>query len=243
MSDWPPQISKTISSGDWQRPEVVAAARGLSRFAHRLWFRGVPFAVNGVLKRRWRIRWNKLWEYARGLAYGRFEPGLRVLDFGGGGTIPLFYLANGGGEVLSLDIDEKLTAHANAVARRAGWKLQGSTFDLTRQAPPPEWGQYDRVISFCVIEHIPKAAQAVTVQRLAGLLKSGGIFELTFDYGENAPVEGAIRDPKELQELIDASGLRLLGDGAFHDTGERFVLDKKYPDRRFTFGSVFLVKP
>lgn len=242
MTDLPSQLNKTISLADKQRAEVAKAARDLSRFAFVLGLRRTPFAVNGVLKQRWRIRWNKLWEYSRGLAYGGFKTGMRVLDFGGGATIPLFYLANSGCEVLSLDIDQKLTAHTNAVAQKRGWKLRGDTFDLTGHAPSPEWGQFDRVISFCVIEHIPKDRQRLTIGRLASLLKPGGIFELTFDFGDTAPVEGAIRSAEEVAELVAASGLSLLGDGKFHDTGERFVLDRKYPDRHFTFGSLFLQK-
>jgi hypothetical protein len=242
MTDLPSQLNKTISPADMQRPEVAAAARALKRLARRLWLRRAPFAVNGVLKMRWRIRWNKLWEYSRGLAYGGFQPGMRVLDFGGGASIPLCYLADAGCEVFSLDIDETLTGHTNAMGRKMSWPLRGSTFDLTSAEAPAEWGTFDRVISFCVLEHIPKQLQRQTLSRLASLLQPGGIFELTFDFGDDAPVEGAIRSTEEVQELIGACGLRPMGDGTFHDTGERFVIDKKYPDRLFTFGSLFLRK-
>jgi 2-polyprenyl-3-methyl-5-hydroxy-6-metoxy-1,4-benzoquinol methylase len=242
MQNLPGQINKTISPGDPMRPEVAAAADALRATAHRLWFRRVPFAVNGVLKMRWRIKWNKLWEYSRGLAYGDFQSGMRVLDFGGGATIPLFHLAKNGCEVLSLDIDQKLTEHTNAVAQRTGWKLKGSTFDLTQNEAPADWGKFDRVISFCVIEHIPKELQIKTLARLAGMLKPGGLFELTFDFGKDAPVTGAIRSADEVVEMIAATKLTPLGDGKFHDTGERFAIDKKYPDNYFTFGSLFLAK-
>ena len=236
-------LNKTISPADLKLPEVAGAARDLLRFGHRLWFNGVPFAVNGVLKRRWRIRWNKQWEYARGLAYGGFQPGLRVLDFGGGGTIPLFYLADRGCEVFSLDINASLTGHTTAIAQRMGWRLSGSTINLTEQPPLAAWGLFDRIVSFCVIEHVPKPLQRLALARLAGLLKAGGVFELTFDYSDTAPVAGAIRSVEEVRELVAATGLTLLGDGQFHDTGERFVLDKKYPTHRFTFGAVFLGRP
>ena len=193
---------------------------------------------------RWRrIRWNKLWEYARGLAYGEFRPGLRVLDFGGGSTAPVFYLASMGCDVVSLDIDANLTRQANAVAQLTGWPLHGSAFDLACREPRADWGPFDRVISFCVIEHIAKRRQLETLRRLASLLRPGGLLEVTFDFGERAPVDGAIRSTAEVLEMIRATGLTPEGDGAFHDTGERFALDKKYPDRHFTFGSLFLRKP
>jgi protein-L-isoaspartate O-methyltransferase len=236
----PADLNKTLSPGDVRRPEVAAAAAALRRTAHGLWFRRTHFAVNGVLKWRRRIKWNKLWEYARGLAYGAFQPGLRVLDLGGGATIPLFHLAQHGCEVFSLDIDEQLTAHTNAVAQKTGWQLRASTFDLTQNEAPAAWSRFDRVISFCVIEHIPKARQLKTLARLATLLKPGGLLELTFDFGDDAPVAGAIRSVAEVGEMIAATRLAPLGDGRFHDTGERFALDKKYPNSAFTFGSLFL---
>jgi cyclopropane fatty-acyl-phospholipid synthase-like methyltransferase len=121
--------------------------------------------------------------------------------------------------------------------------LTGSTLDLTAQEPAADQlNSYDRIISFCVIEHLPKNLQQLTLARLAKMLKPGGMFELTFDFGENAPVEGAIRSAAEVREMIKASGLTPLGDGEFHDTNERFVIDQKYPDRQFTFGSLFLRK-
>lgn len=235
-------INKTISPSDIVRPEVMAAADELRNTAHWLWFRRTAFAVNGVLKWRWRIKWNKLWEYSRGLAYGDFQSGMRVLDFGGGATIPLYHLARIGCEVLSLDIDQKLTEHTNVVAQKYGWKLKGSTFDLTVNESPREWGMFDRIISFCVIEHIPKELQLKTLARLADLLRPGGLFELTFDYGANAPVHGAVRSEGEVIEMIAASKLTPLGDGRFHDTGERFVIDKRHPGKYFTFGSLFLTR-
>lgn len=238
----PENVNKTLSPADLRRPEVAAAARALQRTALWLAVRRAHFAVNGVLRWRWRIKWNKLWEYARGLAYGQFQPGLRVLDFGGGATIPVLHLARAGCEVLSLDIDPRLTAHTNALARRFQWRLEGSTFDLTQRDPPPEWGRFDRVVSFCVIEHIPEALQLPTLARLAALLKPGGLFELTFDFGQDAPVSDAVRSPEAVQRMIAATGLTPLGDGVFHDTGERFELDKRAPGRHFTFGSLFLKK-
>ena len=182
MIHLPEQINKTISPVDMGEPAVADAARALSRFGHRLWFRRVPFAVNGVLKSRWRIRWNKLWEYSRGLAYGGFQPGMRVLDFGGGATIPVLYLGSTGCEVLSLDVDERLAAHTNDVAGKTGWKMKGSTFDLTGNEPPAEWGKFDRVISFCVIEHIPKERQRIAITRLASLLKPGRSVRVDFRF-------------------------------------------------------------
>ena len=235
-------LNKTMSLDDLRLPEVAAEARRLKRLTFGMWLRRIPFAVNGVLKWRFYVRRHKLWEYARGMAYGDFQKGMRVLDFGGAATLPIFHLARQGCDVLSLDIDRKLSDYTNTVAERHRWPLRASTHDLTAAEAPADWGQFDRVISFCVIEHIPKALQPKAMGRLASLLKPGGLFQLTFDFGEDAPVDGALRDAAEVSGLAAASGLGLAGNPQFVDTGERFAIDKKHPNRRFTFGSLFLRK-
>jgi 2-polyprenyl-3-methyl-5-hydroxy-6-metoxy-1,4-benzoquinol methylase len=103
-------LNKTITRRDLDDLEVAEASREITRLARWMWWRRLPFAVNASLRTRRRIRWNKMWEYARGLAYGSFSPGMRVLDFGGAVTLPVFYFARLGCEVLSLDIDQKLSA-------------------------------------------------------------------------------------------------------------------------------------
>ncbi len=249
---------------------MARVARALERFALRLGLSGVRFAVNGVLRRRFRVRRHKLWEYARGVAcvlaaataaqlheddtplaedriVGAVGSLRRVLDFGGGATLPIFYLAHCGSEVLSLDIDAALTEASNRVSigrgRRRGWRLRGSTYDLAQSPPSEEWGRFDAVISFSVLEHLAKELQPLVLERLAALLKPGGVFALTFDFGADAPVANAVRDLGEVERLAAATRLAYLDGKPFADTGERFVLDKRYPGCRFTFGSVFLRKP
>jgi hypothetical protein len=233
-------LNKTISRQDLEHPEVAEASRRINRLVRWMWWRRRPFAVNAALRTRWRIRWHKMWEYSRGLAFGDFQSHMRVLDFGGAATIPVFYLGRLGCELLSLDIDEKLSAYTNQVAQRLHWNVRSSTFDLTQDEPPSQWGTFDRIISYCVIEHIPKNLQRLVLARLAGLLKRGGIFELTFDYGGDAPMMDAIRSTEEVQELIAASHLTPMGNTEFVDTGERFRLDKRHRGHCFTFGSLFL---
>jgi 2-polyprenyl-3-methyl-5-hydroxy-6-metoxy-1,4-benzoquinol methylase len=144
-----------MSRDDLRHPPTAAAARDISRMVRWAWLRREPFAVNASLRTRWRIRWHKMWEYARGVAFGGFRPSMRVLDFGGAATMPVFYLGRLGCEVLSLDIDTKLSDYTNEVAGRRGWTIRSSTLDLTQNEAPPEWGQFDRIVSYCVIEHVP----------------------------------------------------------------------------------------
>jgi len=258
--------SKTLSLADLNDPAIAPTAAALLRFAVRLGAQNTPFAVNGILKRRLWIRRHKLWEYARAVAAvihkrdsrrGAQVPHtpaavasgevkerrkFRVLDFGGAATIPIFYLAAQECEVWCLDLDESLTLWTNRTARKRGWRLRGLTHDLTRVPAPADWGQFDAVISCSVLEHIHKPLQPVVVERLSGLLKPGGVFLFSFDYGKDAPVENAVRSESEVGSLVQAAGLSSLSGAPFHDTGERFALDKRHPRKKFTFASLFLKK-
>jgi SAM-dependent methyltransferase len=238
--------SKTYSPADLLHPSAGPMAARLRRAALRLGLSGTRYAVNGILRHRLWVRENKLWEYARGLSCILGAPQsaavLRVLDFGGAATIPIFFLASLGGDVLCLDIDTALSDWTNHVAKRHGWKLHASTHNLVDSLPPEGWGLFDAVISFSVLEHIPKAAQPLILARLAKLLKPGGILALTFDFGPEAPVNDAVRDLAEVERLVASTGLDYLDGHPLNDTGERFVIDRRHPERRFTFASLFLQK-
>jgi SAM-dependent methyltransferase len=245
-------ISKTLSWDDLKHPRVAPTAGELRSFAMKLGVSGVPFAVNGVLKRRFWVRRHKLWEYARGTAFtlaalpakNREDlKNTRVLDFGGGATLPVFYLAQCGCQVVSLDVDAALTDCTNRVALQRGWKLRGLTTDITQRDARKELGSFDVAISFSVLEHLPKNLQAVAVARMARLLKPGGMLALTCDYGEDAPVENALRNEVEVEQLVAGARLTYVGGESFRDTRERFALDRRHPARRFTFASLFLERP
>ncbi len=255
--------SKTYNPGDLFAPGTARMAAHLRTFVMRLGISGTQLGVNGILKLRFWVRKHKLWEYARildsvlaekdgerKLSTQRSQRGTedtkknrRILDFGGAATLPPYFLAAIPGEVLSLDIDQALREEANRVAQRQSWNLRCSGHDLT-QAPLPEGeGKFDAVISCSVLEHIPKKQQAVVMKRLAAALRPGGVMAITFDYGAEAPQADAIRDEAEIARLVEATGMKYIQPAGFVDTGERFVLDRRHPGKRFTFGSLFLRKP
>lgn len=237
--------SKTYSPADLGRADVAGAARRLRRFALRCWLGGEPIAINGFLRWRFWIRQAKLWEYARGVAFLDAVGARRVLDFGGGATPPVLYLAARGCEVLSLDVDPRLAEATNRFGRRHGWALRGSTHDLVTAPLPADLagpGPFDAAISFSVFEHLPVSAQTTAMRRLAELLRPGGYLALTIDFGAEAPAEFAARDAAHLERLMAAGGLETVA-GPFHDTGERFPIDRRQPGKRFTFASLFLRKP
>ena len=270
--------SKTYSPSDFRDPLTADAARRLRRFALRLGLNAQPFAVNGILRRRFWVRKNKMWEYARGVAFLESAYGvrsvssaahtanvsardstdrhatqaaqmdksgpagqvIRILDFGGAATLPIFYLTARGCEVFCLDIDQPLSEYTNQLAERRGWNLRASTHNLVTTPATADWGKFDAVISFSVLEHIPKAEQAPLLAKLAALLKPEGIFALTFDFGADAPQPDAVRSLEEVARLVSATGLSYADGTALADSGERFPLDKRHLKNRFTFASVFL---
>jgi SAM-dependent methyltransferase len=238
-----PFPSRTYHPRDLALPQMAPWARSLRAFAARLAVGGTPFAVNGVLRRRVFVRRHKLWEYAASAAClfaGAEKRRLRILDFGGAATLPVYFFAARGCQVECLDIDEKLCEASRRAAKRHGWPLRVGSHNLVDLPAPRQWTPFDAVISASVLEHLPKERQASVVARLAGLLRPGGIFVLTFDFGPEAPQPGAVRTVEEVESLVASSGLSWAGHQPFHDTGARFRLDRRYPDRKFTFGVVFL---
>jgi cyclopropane fatty-acyl-phospholipid synthase-like methyltransferase len=138
-------------------------------------------------------------------------------------------------------VDATLVKWTNQVAWKRNWTLRALTNDLTQAPAPAEWGQFDAVISFSVLEHLARPGQATAVERLAGLVKPHGVLALTFDFGKDAPQPNALRTETEVHRLIAASGMKPLH-GDFTDSGQRFALDKRHPRSKFTFASLFLKK-
>ena len=153
-------------------------------------------------------------------------------------------------EVFVLDPDAALNAATDRVAAARAWPIRTSTADLAAEQEvwPDGWpvGSFDAVHSYCVLEHIPYAGQERLLPRLARALAPGGRMVLTFEYGQEAPGEAPWRDAERLQRMIELladAGLQLAEPQAFHDAGQREVLDKRHPEARFAFGMLVLEKP
>lgn len=245
------QPNKTHDWSDLNEPSVAEARRKLTRFLlSGFTLRATPVAINGVLRFRWRIRALKLWEYARGWVAAPVGPGQRLLDVGGGGTLPPCFAAAQGAVVFVLDPDARLNQATDRLAEARGWSIATSTADLAAEAEawPEGWpvGQFDAVHSYCVLEHIPYDGQERLLPRLARALAPGGRMVLTFEYGELAPGEAPWHDRARLDRmvaLLTAEGLELADPIEFLDAGHREVLDKRHPEAPFAFGMLVLTKP
>lgn len=233
---------RSLSLADLRLPEIRAESRQLGTLLRRLFMRGQPVAVNAIPHRRFYIRRYKLWEYASGLALSDWRRASRVLEFGGAATLPGYLLASRGKRVMVLDTDPSLVSLGQRTATRFGWPIENSTVDITEDELPAGWPEFDLAMSFCVIEHMSKAAQNRAIKRMADRLVPGGRMIISFEFGKDAPGEGALRDEDEVASLVEASGLNWLGAMGFADNGLRFRMDKRHPDRRFTFGILALVK-
>ena len=146
---------------------------------------------------------------------------------------------------ISLATNEPMTAQMNQIARAKNLKVDARTTNLVNENPAAADlgcpGGFDRVYCFCVIEHIPMPGQAVVAQRMAGLLKPGGQMCLTFDFGEHAPTEQPLYTRDHVKAIRESIGLPLMG-GEFEDNGKRFPLNRRFPGKQYTFGSMFFEK-
>jgi len=290
MADEP--INKTMDREDLARPDCAAVIEQLADLRRRLAAAGVAHSswygqlagpsglwerVNrGPGYRPWpgwdgddRVPWFLLWEIAWLAVHTPLQPGQRVLDLGGAGSLFSCYLADRGCEVTSVDLDERLTAHADRLAAAMGWTMRGLTGDMAELDLPDV--SFDHVFSVCVLEHLPVPRRRRAAGQWRRLLSPGGTVGLTFDY--QCPDAGARIDrPADLQhQIIEPSGLAVRGNAEFLDDGTRYLESPHYAGfgraarlaamasawmrgrirrsrlllrhRHYTFGALFLQKP
>jgi len=247
------RFNKTLDYADLRDPEVAPTVASMKRWIRRWLLSGAPLGVNGAARRRWYVRPHKLWEYSRGLALTAASAHTRpagttydVLDVGGAMTLPVFHLAGLGDRLVCLDIDDAMIEQTSRIADRKRLTIDARTTDLVNEEPSPaDLGApdgFDRIYSFCVIEHVRPPGQATLAARMGRLLKPGGRLCITFDFGENAPTEAPMYAREHVDALAEAIGLPPIGE-PFLDTGRRYPLNKRYPDHRYTFGSLFFERP
>lgn len=185
-----------------------------------------------------RYPWFLYWEIAWLDMHNDFRAGRRLLDLGGSGSLFSCYMAARGLEVVTVDLNETVVAHGDALAAETGWSLRNVRMDMRDLDGDELGGLFDHVTSVCVFEHIPLAGRIDVNRRIRHLLEDGGSFSITFDYLNPAPL-AQIGSPADVEEqFVAPSGLRVRRNREFADNGLRYL---RHPSLHgeYTFGALF----
>ena len=185
-----------------------------------------------------RYPWFLYWEIAWLDMHNDFRAGQRLLDLGGSSSLFSCYMAARGLDVVTVDVDEKLVANAEALTAETGWRLRNVCMDMRDLDEAELGGRFDHITSVCVFEHIPLAGRIEVNRRIRNLLENGGSFSITFDYVNPAPL-AQIGSPADVEEqFVTPSGLDVRGNPGFHDNGLRY-LSHPSSHGEYTFGALF----
>lgn len=203
----------------------------------------------------------KFWEYCRVLDMLPYVAGQKILDVGGGSSPISFYLASQDCVVEIIDYElaagsRSIIDNSNQIARKYGWQLTARYGSAT--SLPYEQSSFDHVISVSTLEHVgPFPEQVRALQEAFRILKPGGMFALTFDFGAMRGTKGhyPIRESQSIRRLIDTTRFRVVGNSDFEDIDynsseiqdwekqhRRFCLRGLRWNRWYTAFSLFLMK-
>jgi ubiquinone/menaquinone biosynthesis C-methylase UbiE len=127
------------------------------------------------------------------------SPGMRVLDVGCGSgrlALPIAEIVGDGGEVVGLDLQERMVER---LQRRAGTRGLGNVTSVHAPAGEgrlPE-GPYDLALLIAVLGEIPEDRRALAVEEIARSLKPGGVL---------AVAEGPPDPHRQSKETVIALG-------------------------------------
>lgn len=238
-------INKTMDRRDLDRPDTRSIVREVNALAAELerrdlrastWYgslelpqpweweqvnRGYGYEpLDGAADdARW--PWFLYWEIAWLALNTEFVRGQRVLDLGGSSSLFSYFLAARGLSVVAVDLDPELVSNGNRTASHLEWDLENVVMDIRRLDLP---GQFDHVTSVCVYEHVPVSDRIEVSTQIRQLLKEGGTFSITFDYG-NPSRRARLSSSEDVEkQVIEPSGLAVRGNRSFHDNRERYLL-------------------
>ncbi|MFO7890236.1 MAG: class I SAM-dependent methyltransferase [bacterium] len=141
-----------------------------SRFFPNIYVTGSPF---------------KIYEYHSLLRFTRFSGNELILDLGCGSGLQTCLLAKKSSKVFGLDVGDLTKAEAKA--HRLENKLNIQFINTRLQDAPFSNGMFDKIFSFCVIEHIPEYLEIL--QLCHSLLKKGGELIISVDSLAGIPAD------------------------------------------------------
>ena len=199
-----------------------------------------------------RLPWYLYWEIFWVMQHGQqVKSGDRVLDAGGTSSLFSCYLASLGIEVHSIDLNERIIANGNALAKAMNWNMHSYLMNMGHLDFPDSF--FDHAYSICVFEHLDHKTKMSSLEEIARCLKPGGVLSITFDYRNPAPnVYGYGPDIREENQLktkddikrafLSTEHFELLRNQEFHDNGQSYLVHPKFGNFPYTFGAIFLRK-
>jgi 2-polyprenyl-3-methyl-5-hydroxy-6-metoxy-1,4-benzoquinol methylase len=252
-------LSGTLDRDDLFKPEYRKVVAQLESTMKKLKIRGLEYsnywgAFGELGEREWdnrggadykpypnafddrRVPWFKYWEIAHLITNSGIadKVACKCLDLGGCSSVFSYLLASMGHEVHVIDINERLVENGNSVSKAMNWNLHNYKMDIADLSRIKT--RFDYIFSLCVFEHLPMGSRVEGINQVKRLLKSDGVFAITFDYLNPNP-HAKIDSVQAVEEqFIKPSGMTLMGN-PFKDNGKRYL---SYDGKTYTFGALFM---
>ena len=196
----------------------------------------------------WYLYWEIFWVLTRGPSLKADD---KVLDAGGTSSLFSCYLASLGGKVHSIDLNERIIANGNELAKAMKWNMHSYHMDMGHLDFPDSF--FDHAYSICVFEHLDKPVKETALEEIARCLKPHGVLSITFDYRNPAPnVFGYGQDIRPQNQLktredierafLSTDHFEPMGNQVFHDNGQSYLVHPRFDNHPYTFGAIFLRK-
>ncbi len=230
------QINRSICFQDLKKPQYRAIVKEMHALVKKLEAHGFQNGVDGDFELK---DDKKKWSFSHLILNTNAENEMKVIDVGGRHTILSLLFAERGCIAYVVDSGEKKYFRKFAKVIRhlkldKRVNLISEDFLQTERFNP---NSIDVIVSDSVLEHFPDDQDIKAMQKMAALLKKGGLVGTVVDYepwAKNTP-RITDRNPYSIsttfKRLIEPSGLTLIGNQKFIDCGTTrlaFFLRKEF---------------
>jgi len=213
------RINRLFNWEDLEQVERDPMVEKMKRLVHELKEKGLATTSRGCLEISNLNDKNyentvypmRSWEYSTVVSVCQITRGEKVLECGGSSSPLVFYLAQMGVRVTTIELQRSLVENARKVAQTMVWNIDAQLGDLTQLKFQDE--SFDRVLCVSVLEHIVDRLKKKGMAEMARVLKPGGILAVTFDYGSSTGWKHhPLRSLTHIREvLVKPSGLEICG--------------------------------